>query len=68
MSGDPHSGSKVWEAPDREIGKPLRCGAAAEIEPVRFCRFFSELKNASESCFFGSEKSQVEGTAQARPS
>ena len=22
MPGDPHSGSKVWEAPDREIGKP----------------------------------------------
>ncbi|HZW91853.1 MAG TPA: hypothetical protein VFF64_02675, partial [Candidatus Eremiobacteraceae bacterium] len=22
MSGDPHSGSNVWEAPDREIGKP----------------------------------------------
>ncbi len=22
MSGDPPSGSKVWEAPDREIGKP----------------------------------------------
>src|SRR5271169_1924731 len=22
MPGDPHSGSKVWKAPDREIGKP----------------------------------------------
>ena len=22
MPGDPRSGSKVWEAPDREIGKP----------------------------------------------
>ena len=22
MRGDPRSGSKVWEAPDREIGKP----------------------------------------------
>jgi hypothetical protein len=22
MLGDPHSGSKVWKAPDREIGKP----------------------------------------------
>jgi hypothetical protein len=22
MTGDPHSGSKVWKAPDREIGKP----------------------------------------------
>jgi len=22
MPGDPHSGSKVWEAPDWEIGKP----------------------------------------------
>ena len=21
MPGDPHSGSKVWEAPDRQIGK-----------------------------------------------
>jgi len=24
MPGDPHSGSKVWKAPDREIGKPGR--------------------------------------------
>jgi len=23
MPGDPRSGSKVWEAPDREIGKPI---------------------------------------------
>jgi hypothetical protein len=22
MSGDPHSGRKVWKVPDREIGKP----------------------------------------------
>src|ERR1022692_699127 len=22
MNADPHSGSKVWKAPDREIGKP----------------------------------------------
>jgi hypothetical protein len=22
MPGDPHSGSKVWKAADREIGKP----------------------------------------------
>jgi hypothetical protein len=22
MPGDPHSGSKVWKAPDWEIGKP----------------------------------------------
>jgi len=22
MPADPHSGSKVWKAPDREIGKP----------------------------------------------
>jgi len=22
MPGDPHSGRKIWEAPDREIGKP----------------------------------------------
>ena len=22
MPGDPHSGSKVWKAPDREIGEP----------------------------------------------
>lgn len=22
MPGDPHSGSEIWEAPDREIGKP----------------------------------------------
>jgi hypothetical protein len=22
MPGDPHCGSKVWKAPDREIGKP----------------------------------------------
>jgi hypothetical protein len=22
MPGDPHSGSKVWKASDREIGKP----------------------------------------------
>jgi hypothetical protein len=21
-AGDPHSGSKVWKAPDRKIGKP----------------------------------------------
>jgi hypothetical protein len=27
MAGDPHSGSKAWKAPDREIGKPgENCG------------------------------------------
>jgi hypothetical protein len=24
MPGDPHSGSKVWKPPDREIGKPMK--------------------------------------------
>ncbi len=38
MPGDPHSGSKVWKAPDREIGKPGENGgkviAHRDLQPT----------------------------------
>jgi hypothetical protein len=46
MPGDPHNGSKVWEAPDREIGKPgENCGKVVAH------RDFQPAAAFASSCF-----------------
>jgi hypothetical protein len=34
MPGDPHSGSKLWKASDREIGKPDEKRGKVILEPA----------------------------------
>src|SRR6266536_5773674 len=46
MPGDPHSGSKVWEAPDREIGKPgENCGKVVAHRDLQPATVFHDREN-----------------------
>jgi hypothetical protein len=49
MPGDPHSGSKVWKAPDREIGKPGENGrkviAHRDLQPTTAFRDRENRRN-----------------------
>jgi hypothetical protein len=46
MPGDPRSGSKVWKAPDREIGKPgENCGKVIAHRDLHPTAAFHDREN-----------------------
>ena len=69
MPGDPHSGSKVWKAPDREIGKPgENCGKVIAHRDLQPTAAFHDRENRRNlrSCLWAADVQPILSTKSYR--